>query len=93
MQNKEDSPGQVAKGIANGKGNMEGDPRLLDWSRAQTPRAQSLVYFQISREKGLSLAGKQSCGQEAGLGSRAGRSWNKAGELRDKNRMEQSKQL
>lgn len=41
-----------------GRKKMKGDPRLRDQERlvlsGQSPDSQILVYFQISREKGLS---------------------------------------
>ena len=46
------------------------------------PRLPDLGLFSDLKGEGPLSAGKQACGQETDLGSRAGRSWDKAGRLR-----------
>ena len=77
------------------EGKMKGDPRLWDQERPDSvirtePKLPGLVVFSDLKREGPLLAGKQSCAQGATLGSRMGRSWNKAGRLRGrKNRTKQ----
>lgn len=75
------------------EGKMKGDLRLRDQEgphsviRAE-PRLPDLGVFSDLKGEGRLFAGKQSCGQEAALGSRVG---NKPGRLRGrKNRTKQT---